>query len=183
MSLLRRELERRDFSPADQQLAAEIEQARRHDELVGVRGWLRFFVVVLTLNSLLMILITPSAWAPGLSLPVRIFSMSPLLLGLLGLVTSVLLVRRYRWAPQWAIAWLILNIVLGMGSKFFANGSPFLFSNLLSGLLWIRYFTVSRRVKATYSEAPALRDSDLSFPQDSDQINNPYAPPGGRRMD
>jgi hypothetical protein len=107
----------------------------------------------------------------------------PFLLGLFGLVTSVLLVKRHRWAPRWALAWLLLNIAIGIGSKFFANGSPALLLALVGGLLWLRYFSVSQRVKATYGEAPAERDLDLSFPQDSDQKKNPYAPPGSRRVE
>lgn len=155
-----------------------------HENLVGVKGWLRFFVVVLTLNSLFMILLTP-VWHMGrVNLSVRLLYLMPFLLGLLGLVTVVLLATRKRRAPGWAIAWLFLNIVIGIGSKFFANGSLPLLPNILGGLLWIRYFTVSKRVKATYyGEAPAARDSDLSFPQDSAPEDNPYAPPGSRRAD
>lgn len=186
LSLLQRELEQRNVPPAEHQALLETAEAeRRSEHLVGVKGWLRFFVVVLTLNSLTLTLATSSAWAwePGLSLWARLLFMSPFLLGLLGLVTSVLLVRRNPRAPRWAITWLFLNIVIGMGSRFFANGSPSLVYDVLGGLLWIRYFMVSKRVKATYGEAPALRDSDLSFPQGSDHKNNPYAPPGGGRAD
>jgi len=186
LSLLQRELERRNVPPAEHQALLETAEAeKRSDHLVGVKGWLRFFVVILTLSSLVLVLATSSAWVwePSFSLWTRFLLMSPVLLGLLGLVTSVLLVRRYRWAPRWAIAWLLLNIVLGIGSRFFLDGSTSLIPNFLVGLLWTRYFMVSKRVKATYGEAPALRDSDLSFPQGSDQINNPYAPPGSRRAD
>jgi len=182
LALLQRELEKRNVPPAEHQAQLEtVEAERRSDHLIGVKGWLRFFVVVLTLSSLTLIFASPSLWIPGLSLPARLLFAVPLLLGLLGLVTSVLLVRRNPRAPRWAIAWLLLNILIGMGSKFFANGSPSLVYNLLGGLLWIRYFTVSKRVKATYGEAPALRDSDFSFPQGSAEEGNPYAPPGSRR--
>lgn len=183
LALLRRELEKRNVAPAEQQVIAETEATRRYENLVGVKGWLLLFVVVLTFNSLVLILVTPSAWAPGLSLSARLLFLGPFLLGLLGLVTTVLLVRRYRWAPHWAMTWLILNIAIGIGSRFFLNGSMPLIPALLGGLLWTRYFMVSKRVKATYGEAPALRDSDLSFPQGSDHKNNPYAPPGGGQPD
>jgi hypothetical protein len=182
LHLLRQELERRNVTTAEQLDLAETAEAQRQENLVGVKGWLRFFVVVLTLNSLVLIFVSPSPWIPGLSLSVRLLFAAPLL-GLLGLVTSVLLVKSHPRAPNWAMAWLILNIFIGMGSKFFANGSTSLLSTLAGGILWLRYFSVSKRVKATYVEGPDERDLDLSFPQDSAQKNNPYAPPGSRRVE
>jgi hypothetical protein len=183
LALLRRELEKRNVAPAEQQVIAETEATRRYENLVGVKGWLLLFVVVLTFNSLFMILLTPVWPTRGITLSVRLLLLMPFLLGLLGLVTVVLLATRKRRAPEWAIAWLFLNIAVGIGSKFFANGSLLLLPSIMGGLFWIRYFMVSKRVKATYGEPPALRDSDLSFPQDSNQKNNPYAPPGGHRAD
>lgn len=170
-------------SPATVSRTWETKETGQHEDLAGVKGWLLFFVVVLTLNSLLMILASPSAWAPGLSPSVRLIFLIPFVLGLLGLVTSVLLAKRHRRAPRWAVAWLLLNIVLGLGSRFFVNGSPALLPTVLGGLLWLRYFSVSKRVKATYGEAPAERALDLSFPRDSAQKDNPYAPPGSRRAE
>jgi len=184
LSRLHRELERRNVATAEHQILLETAEAeRRSESLVGVRGWLRFFVVILSLNSLTLLLTVPAPWSPGYSLSGRVLLSSTVLLGLLGLVIGFLLVRRYRWAPRWAIAWLLLNLATGIGSIFFANGSPSSASTLVSSLVWIRYFQVSKRVKATYAETPETGDADLSFSQDLAQEGNPYAPPGSRRVE
>jgi hypothetical protein len=90
--------------------------------------------VILTLSSLVLVLAMPPPWSPGLSLTVRLFLSGLFLEGLLGLVASVLLVRRYRWAPRWVIAWLLLNLTIAIGSSFFGTSSPTFFPIFCSAL-------------------------------------------------
>jgi len=73
LSLLQREMEKRNIPPAEHQALLEMAEAeKRSEHLVGVKGWLRFFVVVLTLSSLTLIFGSPSPVIPGLSLSIRL---------------------------------------------------------------------------------------------------------------
>jgi hypothetical protein len=180
---LRQELARRDVAAEEQQAVAEQEKERGR-KLVGIRGWLGFFLLLLGSNSLRVLWIFfPLAVTPGMAPLLRAYMLGRVALGVLGIAACVLLVARTRRTPQWAAAWLILNMILGVASIAFTGDPLSAASPLLAGALWLSYLSMSKRVKATYGEAPDEDEPDLSFPPDPAQEGNPYAPPGSRRAD
>jgi len=157
----------------------------RHKRLAGVRGWLLVFVLILAFNTLTSIAVVPFFVTQILSsTPGMLLVVATITLTVLGVATFGFLVTRARHAPRWAAAWLIFYtvfriVLLATGTR----SKPAVLGLLLFGSAWLVYFAVSKRVKATYGEAPADEEIELSFPPDPAQEGNPYAPPGSRRLD
>jgi len=177
---LRRELARRNVAVAEKEiLAAETQE--RNKKLVGVSGWLGFFLLLLGVNSFRILWVfLPLAASHGMAPLQRAYVLGRVALGVIGIAACVLLVARTRRAPRWAAAFLILNMTLGVVSIGFTRTPLSAASPLLAGTFWLLYLSTSRRVKATYGEAPVDEVPDLSFPPDPAQEGNPYAPPGSR---
>lgn len=80
----------------------------------------------------------------------------------LGLVTLVLLFRKSKKTPAWAIAWLVwaaffvtadyclANLIPAVASQSDHKSLKEMSRSITSALIWIPYFKVSKRVKNTF---------------------------------
>ena len=148
------------------------------NELTGVRGWLRFFVVVrIYVDPVLTTLGLLLSWA-GVMLVADKYPMLMLLTGIETVVAIALVVRgvgvgvalrdRAPGAVQDAKSWMQLCLGWSFVSVFLSFATGLDPEDLLAGAvrqilgalvgfaIWYSYFCVSRRVKATYGDTPAV---------------------------
>lgn len=84
---------------------------------------------------------------------------------LLALITLFLLIRKSRWTPRFAIAWLLLGLVFVVSDYLLAQKIPLIVElgtdpetmremarAIIGAAIWIPYWLVSKRVKATFTE-------------------------------
>lgn len=84
---------------------------------------------------------------------------------LLALITLFLLIRKSRWTPGFAIAWLLLGLVFVVADYLLAQKIPLIVElgtdpetmreivrSIIGAAIWVPYWLVSKRVKATFTE-------------------------------
>ena len=98
-------------------------------------------------------------WAPLISFEIA----GNIAIILLGLVTLYFFVTKSRHTPRVAIAWLLTGVVFVIGDFFLADLIPLIAAqptgadtikevarSLIGAAIWVPYFLVSKRVKATF---------------------------------
>jgi hypothetical protein len=144
-------------------------------KLSGVGGWLIVFLIVVIINSLVRLFsgYTNLAFILGNPLVLRwvlIFPLSFFLLAGYGVYVFVLLVMKKKSAPRHATRWITFNflwLVVEIIGLFWAEflrfelslanfipfvANPLVIGSVFSTLIWLIYFSESKRVKLVYGE-------------------------------
>ncbi len=156
-----KELQRRGVSSDEVNVRqADVEQKIKSEDqkLSGLGGFLLLFLIIFIFNLILAfvqgfsILANASTQLNVLSLSL---SIPQFIIGVYGVYIFFLLVRKKYNAPSHTIRWLILSAAVSFLSGillFYISGklefsiiSPFVFA-----LIWLTYFTNSKRVAITY---------------------------------
>lgn len=159
--VMQKVLEKRGI-PTETFSAIQTSAEKKRDDdikrLTGIGGFLLLFLLNLVVSVFLNIMmgiksLTHYSETPIFTLAVFIPSV---LFGLFGAYVF-LLVREEKKAPRWATGWIIANCLLTILGLIFASvitgNWDFNAAYLPMGaLLWIMYFSSSKRVKATYGE-------------------------------
>ena len=160
VNLMLKELQKRNVSSDEVSVRqADIEQKIEAEKLSGIGGFLTFFLIIFTLNVFF------SFWqgaayilesASTQSFVSRSISVIPqFIIGAYGIYVFKLLIAKKYNAPRHTIRWLILGATVNffIGILLFFNSGKLDFSIIAPisfALIWITYFTNSKRVKLTY---------------------------------
>ncbi len=151
----------------------KLDQNEKNDirRLSGIGGFLILFLLSLAIGSIFSIISGVLNFTHMEEMPILTFadSVPSILMGFWGMYIVNLFANTKKSAPSYAIKWLTTNIFL---SLFFIAlslyyGSKFPLRNIIAisiSLIWIKYFSISQRVKATYG-APQTKTE----PPPSDQ--------------
>jgi Protein of unknown function (DUF2569) len=122
--------------------------------LYGIRGWLLLPAVGLVLSIPISVFEAAKSYKSGDAAEVAVVTAAVLLVA----VTTVAFFQKRRWAPRVVIVLLALEAVLAAVPVLLARGpvapddTRDFGRAVVAALIWIPYFLVSKRVKATFTE-------------------------------
>lgn len=137
-------------SEVEQKVAADIKK------ITGVGGFLIVFLIILVLSVIYSLNDGFSVLSSIKEMPILLLVVSIpfFLISIYGAYIFLLLVRKKEKAPDHTIKWLIAHFcvrLLGVVAIFITTGKLELSAIApMSTLVWLMYFTNSKRVKATY---------------------------------
>lgn len=162
MLLIEAELRKRKVPFNDQQQIAQkvLSDKRFHeDSLIGVRGWLIIFCLIVFFNSFSMI-IKGIAGLSQAGKPIGFVLIVPeFLLGIYGFFVLSLLLRRGVKAPvhasRWIISCFIYSLLLVIALSLIAGRLIFtgILGTAVFALVWLTYIQNSKRVAYTYGKS------------------------------
>ncbi len=163
IALMQNELQKRG-TPQDELDAAQENVknkiAERTRKLTGVRGILLLFIVLLVFNLLHMLGVGLAGLIYAFGNPSGVVlaqSACCLAVGAYGVYTLVLLLKKRSDAPSHTLRWIYCTLGLGalnLAAGFLVFGKIAFFTTVgptIFSLVWLTYFTKSKRVAITYN--------------------------------
>jgi cation transport ATPase len=163
LDLIEKELKSRNVS-VDQkrEIQQQVEQQEllRDEHLLGVRGWLIVFLIVVAINSIIGLFGGIDSLAKSQNFLGFLLVLPKSIIGCYGFFVLVLLIRRKPSAPEHASRWIIASFVYSLVVGFVVlavsrSSEGFLFLPwAIATLPWLTYLEKSRRVAVTYQRKP-----------------------------
>jgi hypothetical protein len=158
IELMIKELDKRNIPHLEkEEIKTRVEKKieKETKSISGIKGFLLLFLIVLIGNSIFA-LVTSVSPEVNFNIFASIFFALPFLgIGIYGIFTFFLLIRKKTTAPKHAIMWLIstfiFNVIIEIVYYLASEEIEFsLVASTISSLIWLSYFSQSKRVAATY---------------------------------
>ena len=154
-------------------------ESRQSPQYLGIGGWLWFFIIIhMYIAPLLALLLQLTWWfMPGMGLSIGPSEDAFFLAGLrsaifiglaiYGFVAAWRLNGMRRGAVRFVKLYLIVSVIPSLLSPTLLLGSatpdiPEIINGVLWSVIWLAYFSVSKRVKATYPESAPSPGTGIS---------------------
>ena len=191
IALMNDELKRRGESQEDINMAQETvakQIAEISKKLTGIRGFLLLFIIMLYVNVLFSFgevliglilfgnLSTVMLDNTSTILAVLVLSVCYVCVGLYGIFTLILLIRKKKSAPGHTIKWIYSNLGIGIldAVLVFLNSSELQYFKVVGPLIfclvWVTYFSRSKRVAATYGINNGGRELRMQILDDMERL-------------
>lgn len=158
LQLMKKELIRRNISTLEiEEIQSGIKVTLKEEtkKIYGIKGFLLLFILIILGNSLFFIITGLSTFTNYTGLISFLISLPIILIGIYGIFTFILLIRKKTNAPKHAEKWIILafifSLIISVFYYYYLRDIPFfLLGSCIFALIWLTYLQNSKRVKTTY---------------------------------